>query len=166
MKISSTASDLLKRRGGGGPPQTSHGDVNRNQKNVGSLCAPSKLGKRKSQDGTRGRSSRYCIIGCCSSRTDQPIVIDDDPIDLQERPTDQGPINKRIQIDKTIQDRQKSQAIHDLASDSTQSRWVPPVPTSKPSSENAARLSLQRLGAYNDILTGTIIDGVSYSSAR
>jgi hypothetical protein len=106
------------------------------------------------------------LLDIAHRRTDQPIVIDDDPIDLQERPADQGPINKRIQIGKTIQDRQKPQAIHDLTNDSTQSRWMPPVLTPKPSSESAARLSLQRLGAYNDILTGTIIDGVSYSSTR
>jgi len=56
MKISSNVSDLLKRRGGRGPAQTSNGDVNRDQKTGGSLCAASKLEKRKSQDGTRGRS--------------------------------------------------------------------------------------------------------------
>lgn len=41
---------------------------------------------------------------------------------------------------------------------------MPPMPAPKPPSLNTARLSLQRLGAYNDILTSTIIDGVSYYS--
>jgi hypothetical protein len=35
-------------------------------------------------------------------------------------------------------------------------------PTPEPSSLNTPRLSLQRLGAYNNILTDTLIDGVSY----
>jgi hypothetical protein len=98
------------------------------------------------------------LLGVAHRRTDQPILIDDDPIDSQERPT--GPINKKIQIEKKIQDRQKPQAIHDLIDDSAQSRRMPPIPAPKPLSVNAARLSLQQLGAYNDILTSTIIDGV------
>jgi hypothetical protein len=149
MKISSTASDLVKRRGGEGPLLISNGDVNRNQNTSGALAAASKLGKRKAylREGTR----------------DQPILIDDDPIDPQEwSASDQGPANKKVRIDKTIQDSQRPQAIHDLTDDSTQSRWTSPTP--EPSLLNTPRLSLQRLGAFNDILTDTLIDGASFPS--
>ena len=71
------------------------------------------------------------FLGVAHRRTDQPILIDDDPIDSQERPADQGPF-KKIQIDKTIQDRKKPQAIHDLTDDSTQSRWMPPLAAVRP----------------------------------
>jgi len=162
MKISSTAPDLVERRSCGGPPKSSNGDVNKNMKSGGSLSAASK-GKRKSEDGTRGASSSTVLLSVAHRKTDQPILIDDDPSDAQEWPAcNQGPANKKIRYDKTIQDTQRPQAIHDLTDD--QSRRKPSIPVPKPSSLNTARLSHRQLGVYNDILTSTIIDGVSYAS--
>ena len=105
------------------------------------------------------------FLSVAHCRTERPILIDDDPIDPQGWSTgDQGPINKKIRISKTIQDIQRPQAIYGLTGDSIQSKWMPPMPSSKPLSLNTPRLSLQQLGAYNDILTDTLIDGVSFPS--
>ncbi len=46
------------------------------------------------------------FLGVAYYRTDQLILINDNPIDSQEQPADQGPF-KKIQINKIIQDRKK-----------------------------------------------------------
>ncbi|KAH7379060.1 hypothetical protein BKA64DRAFT_648481 [Cadophora sp. MPI-SDFR-AT-0126] len=129
------------------PLQTSNSEVNRNQKSRDALTADSKLGKRMAylREGTR----------------DQPILIDDDPVDQQEWSTcDQEPTNKKTRTGKTIPDSQSPQAIHGLMGDSAQSRWRP-TPSSMALSLNTPRLSVQQLGAYNDILTDTLIDNLA-----
>ena len=96
------------------------------------------------------------LSGVAHRRTGQPILIDADPIDTQEQSTcHEGPTNQKIR-------NSISQDIHDFTGDSTQSRWMTPMPSPKLSL--TPRLSLQRLGAYNDILTDTLIDGVSFPS--